>query len=109
MFSAQHPDRALAIKPAKLSKEGAANVPNGALTALPFLRDQGNIQSGQTILIYGAAAVQLAKHYCAKVPRVCMQSANLEWTKSLGADHLIDYIREDFTENGKTYDIILPR
>jgi NADPH:quinone reductase-like Zn-dependent oxidoreductase len=104
-------DGALAIKPANLSYEEAASVPNGALTALPFLRDQAHIHSGQSVLIYGAsgsvgaAAVQLARYYGAKVTAVCSTS-NLEWVRSLGAEQVIDYTREDFTQNGKTYDII---
>jgi NADPH:quinone reductase-like Zn-dependent oxidoreductase len=86
---------ALAIKPANMSYEEAASIPNGALTALPFLRDKGKIQSGQTMLIY----------YGAEVTAVC-STANLKWVKSLGADQVIDYTQDDFTENGKTYDII---
>ena len=102
---------ALVIKPVNISYKDAASIPNGALTALPFLRDKGRIRSGQTVLIYGAsgsvgtAAVQLARFYEAKVTGVC-STANLEMVKTLGADQVIDYTREDFTKNGRTYDII---
>jgi NADPH:quinone reductase-like Zn-dependent oxidoreductase len=106
------PEGRLAPKPAKLSFEAAAAVPIASMTALQGLRDKGKIRSGQKVLINGASggvgtfAVQIAKSFGAEVTAVC-SARNLDTARSIGADHVIDYRREDFTQNGRRYDLIL--
>lgn len=104
-------DGAIAPMPQNLSFGEAAALSEGSLTALPFLRDHGKIRAGHKVLIYGAAggvgvyAVQLARHQGARVTGVCGPN-NLELVKSLGAEAVIDYTKEDFTASGDEYDII---
>jgi NADPH:quinone reductase-like Zn-dependent oxidoreductase len=106
-----HENAALAIKPDSLNWENAVAIPFGANTALHYLRDLGKIKVGHRLLIVGAsgsigsASVQLAKHFGATVTAVC-SGQNVELVKSLGADKVIDYTREDFTKNADTHDLI---
>ena len=102
----------LAPKPANVSFEAAAAVPIAAITALLGLRDKGGIKAGQKVLVDGASggvgtfAVQIAKSFGTEVTAVC-STTKLDTARSIGADHMIDYTREDFTQNGQQYDLIL--
>src|SRR5204863_2258396 len=105
-------DQSLGLRPATLTFEQAASLPVAALTALQALRDQGKIQQGQKVLINGASggvgtfAVQIAKSFGAEVTGVC-SGRNVEMVRSLGADHVIDYTKENFTQGAERYDLII--
>jgi NADPH:quinone reductase-like Zn-dependent oxidoreductase len=104
-------DRAVVPKPPTVTFEQAAAVPIAALTALQGLRDKGRIQPGQRVLINGASggvgtfAIQIAKSFGAEVTGVC-STRNVDLARSLGADHVIDYSREDFTRSGQRFDLM---
>jgi NADPH:quinone reductase-like Zn-dependent oxidoreductase len=106
------PENVLALKPANLSFEEAATAPVAAVVALQGIRDTGQIQPGQKVLINGASggvgtfAVQIAKYYGAEVTAVC-STGKIDMVRSIGADHVIDYTKEDFTQNGQLYDLII--
>src|SRR5207248_4928682 len=105
-------DRAVALKPANITFEQAASVNIAGITALQALRDKGRVQPGQTVLINGASggvgtfAVQIAKSLGAEVTGVC-STRNVDLVRSLGADHVVDYTREDFTRSDRRYDVLL--
>ena len=106
------PEKAFTLKPANLTFEQAAAVPMAGITALQALRDSGQIKAGQKVLIHGASggvgtfAVQIAKFFGAEVTAVC-RTDKVEMVRALGAEHVIDYTKEDFTKNGQKYDLIL--
>ncbi|MFL5310520.1 MAG: NAD(P)-dependent alcohol dehydrogenase [Myxococcales bacterium] len=105
-------DRALTLKPPNLTFEQAASVPVAAITALQGLRDKGKVQPGQKVLINGASggvgtfAVQIAKSLGAEVTGVC-STRNVDMVRSIGADHVVDYTKEDYTNGAQRYDVIL--
>ena len=111
-YVAVREDKALALMPSNMTFEQAASVPIAAVTALQALRDKGQIQAGQKVLINGASggvgtfAVQIAKSFGAQVTGVC-STRNLEMVQSIGADHVFDYTKEDYTQSGERYDIII--
>jgi len=105
-------DRTIALKPENMSFSQAATVPVAALTALQALRDQGKIKAGQKVLINGASggvgtfAVQIAKSFGAEVTGVC-STRNIDMVRSIGADHVFDYKKQDYTQSGQRYDLII--
>jgi len=105
-------ERELALKPVNVSFNASAAIPIAALTALQSLRDKGRIQPGQKVLVNGASggvgtfAVQIAKSFGAEVTAVC-STRNLDIARTIGADYVIDYTKEDFTKNGRRYDLII--